>query len=177
MQKFISLHKSFLNKAVKNNVYIHAHSKLFWETICEKIISFTFSFFFNCRSAKCWIPQTFRRWVAFAGKKYSAGKHQQWKSAMIKADCDITSLEIFIRVVKCRISLFFVRWIIDFKTITHTVIVSYSHWNYPWLNFGNIYGIFWSNYFVFLMLKSWFLFMRSAQPSFLTEVTIMLGDY
>jgi len=42
--------------------------------------------------------------------------------------------------------------VLDFTTIPYTVFVSYSHLNYPWLNFGN--GIYW--YFVFLITKSRF---------------------
>jgi len=65
--------------------------------------------------------------------------------------------------------------VLDYTTIPYGVKVSYSHLNYPWLNFGN--DIFWCNYFMFLIIKSGFLCVWSTQPSILTEVTIMLDDY
>jgi len=46
---------------------------------------------------------------------------------------------------------------------------------YPWLNFGNV--IFFCHYFVFLIIKSGFLFLWSAQPSILTVVNIRLDNY
>jgi len=61
-------------------------------------------------------------------------------------------------------------------TQLYTFIVSYSHLNYPWLNFGNdMY--FLMGLFCVLIIKSGFLFMWSSQPSIMTEVTIMLYDY
>jgi len=65
--------------------------------------------------------------------------------------------------------------VLVFTKILYTVIVSYSTLDYPCLNFGN--GIFWCNYFVFLIIKSAFLFMWSARPSILNEVSITLDDY
>jgi len=62
--------------------------------------------------------------------------------------------------------------VLDFTAIPYTIIASYSHLNYPWLNFGN--GIlFWCNYFVFLTIKLGFLFKRSSIP---TVVTIMSDE-
>jgi len=52
-------------------------------------------------------------------------------------------------------SWFFYTKVLDFTIIHFTIIVPYSHLNYPWFNFGN--GIFWCNYFVlFLIIKSGF---------------------
>jgi len=60
--------------------------------------------------------------------------------------------------------------VLDLTTIPYAVIVSYSHLNYPWLNFDVII-------LLFLIIKSGFMFMWSAQPSILTVVTVMLDDY
>jgi len=47
--------------------------------------------------------------------------------------------------------------VLDFTTIPYTIIVSCSHLNYPWLNFGNSDVII----LCFLIIKSGFLFMWS----------------
>jgi len=67
--------------------------------------------------------------------------------------------------------------VLDFTTVPDTLLLClYSHMNYPWLNFWEWYFLI-CNYFVFLIILSGSLFIRSAQPPILTEVTIMLDDY
>jgi len=94
-----------------------------------------------------------------------------------------TLLSLYSNIIKLIDKQLIVGWgtdssnteVLDFTTIPYIIIVSCSHMNYPWFNFGN--DVFRCNYFMFLIIKSGFLFMWSAQPSILTVVIIMLDDY
>jgi len=57
---------------------------------------------------------------------------------------------------------------LDFTTLPYTIIVSYSHLNYPVMIVSDVIILYYS------IIKSGFLFMLSAQPSILNEVNVML---
>jgi len=65
--------------------------------------------------------------------------------------------------------------VLDFATTLHC----YCVWQSPELSLVKFWEWYFlmRNYFVFLIIKSGFLLMWSAQPSGLTVVTIMLDDY